>query len=274
MHHLEMKIRNVLRKSGVSYVLVRLLNRKADKRRDELRAEFNSRRPTHADVTVGKHSVRLVVKNAEEYAHYLAEPEGAVMKAVFDNVAEGDIVWDVGANVGLYTLLLGKAVGPKGTVLGFEPMPTCHQRLTENIAANNASHVIPVAYALGKSEERLYIMQCSSGLEGDIRVVKEAPEGTPSVEVVPGDALRQRMGFAVPNLVKIDVQAAEEDVVIGLEKTLRDPACRGVICEIHYAIFAFKNDSEAPIRIEKRLRDYGFTRIERIDRNHIGFWKN
>ena len=274
MNTLEMKLRTLMRRSGLSLALVRLMNRKADKRREFLRAEFERLHPTHADVHFGGLSVRMLVENAEEYAHYLAEPEGSVMRAVFDNVRPGDIVWDVGANVGLYTIMLGNAVGPGGTVLGFEPMPACHDRLLRNIAANTVPHVRALAYALGKSEETLYIMQCSPDLEGDIRVVKEAPVGTPSVQVIPGDVLRERMGLAVPNVVKIDVQAFEEDVLIGLKKTLMDPACRVVICEIHYAIFAFKGDPNGPVRVERLLREYGFSRIDRIDRNHIACFRS
>jgi FkbM family methyltransferase len=195
------------------------------------------------------------------------------MRAVFANLRPGDVVWDVGANVGLYTILMATAVLPGGKVLGFEPMPACCERLAKNIAANDAPHVEGVPLALGCRSDRLYIMQCSSGLEGDIRIVTEAPAGTPSVEVIPGDVLRSQRGLAVPNMVKIDVQAAEEDVIIGMEATLKDPACRVIICEIHYAIYASRGDPNAPVRIERLLRDYGFHRIERIDRNHIGCWK-
>lgn len=117
------------------------------------------------------------------------------------------------------------------------------------------------------------MVQGSGGLEGDIRVVKEAPPGSPVVDVVPGDDLRAEQGLAVPKLIKIDVQGAEEDTLLGLDRTLRDPACRVVICEIHYAIFAASGNADAPIRIEKHLRACGFTKIRRLDRNHIGAWK-
>ena len=269
----EMILRTLLRKSGLARPIVRMLGRDAERRRANLREEYQLTRPAEATVSVLGKSARMSVRSAEEYAHYLAEPESRIMGIVFQNVGPGDTVWDIGANVGLYTLLIGAAVGPTGVVLGFEPMPSCFERLSENVALNAATHVRPVHLALGRRSERLFVMQCSSGLEGDIRVVTEAPPGTPSVEVVPGDQWRAQQGLPVPKLIKIDVQAAEEDVLIGLEQTIRDPACKVIICEIHYAIFATRNDANAPLRIEQHLKSCGFSRIERLDRNHIGAWK-
>lgn len=268
-----MMLRTMLRKSGLAGPLFRMLGRGAEQRRVKLRQEYEQTRPEEATISVLGKSARLVVRDAEEYAHYLAEPESKIMGVVFNNIRPGDVVWDIGANVGLYTLLIGAAVGPTGSVLGFEPMPWCFERLSQNIALNKVSHVRAVHIALGRRNERLFIMQCSSGLEGDIRILNEAPPGTPSVDVVPGDEWRAQQKLPVPSLIKIDVQAAEEDVLLGLEQTIRDPACRVIICEIHYSIFAAKNDANAPLRIERHLKSCGFSRIERLDRNHIGAWK-
>jgi hypothetical protein len=64
------------------------------------------------------------------------------------HLREGMTVMDVGANLGLYSLLISRAVGPSGKVYAFEPVPEIFARLKEHIALNNATNVIPVPIAL------------------------------------------------------------------------------------------------------------------------------
>ena len=64
------------------------------------------------------------------------------------HLREGMTVMDVGANLGLYSLLISRAIGPSGKVYAFEPVPEIFARLKEHIALNNATNVIPVPVAL------------------------------------------------------------------------------------------------------------------------------
>ncbi len=282
MNRLELLLRAGVRKSGLGGPLVRFLSRKVEARRRELRAEYERTKPTRATLSAVGYSAVMGVRNAEEYAHYVSAPEEHIMRAVIEGLDPGGggaggggakVVWDVGANVGMYSVLLGRAVTPPGEVLAFEPMPWCFERLSENIALNGFTHVRAMPFALGKERATLSMITGSDGLEGDLRVVRDAPPGSPAVEVVRGDDLRREQNLAVPTVVKIDVQGFEEDTLLGLDQTLRDPACRCVIVELHYTIFAKNNNPDAPLRIEKHLHDCGFTNQRRLDRNHIGAWK-
>lgn len=289
MNRAEIVLRALVRKSGLSGHLIRFLERRVAARRRALRQEYARTRPARATLSAAGHSAVMGVRDAEEYAHYVSAPEEHIMRAVLRGpdlapgagpvftLKPGDSVWDVGANVGMYTVLLGKAVAPPGEVLAFEPMPWCVERLRENIALNGFSHIRVMPRALGRERASLPIVQASSGLEGDLRVLKrgahDAPADAPMTEVVRGDDLRREQGLPVPAVIKIDVQGFEEDALLGLDATLRDPACRAVIVEIHYTIFAQNNDPDAPLRIERHLKDCGFTSQRRLDRNHIGAWK-
>lgn len=64
-------------------------------------------------------------------------------------VAPGDIVIDVGANIGALTVPLARAVGPEGAVIAFEPQPTLFQTLCANIALNGFLNVRTINGALG-----------------------------------------------------------------------------------------------------------------------------
>src|SRR5262249_5095539 len=61
----------------------------------------------------------------------------ASVKLLRSLVRSGDIVFDVGANIGAYSIPLARAVGSSGVVHAFEPHPHIRDRLIENIAMNN-----------------------------------------------------------------------------------------------------------------------------------------
>ena len=56
-------------------------------------------------------------------------------------IEPGDVVVDVGADIGALTVPLARAVGPAGRVLAFEPQPTVFQNLCANLALNDLLHV-------------------------------------------------------------------------------------------------------------------------------------
>jgi hypothetical protein len=63
-------------------------------------------------------------------------------------ITDGDVVVDLGAHVGYYTLLAARRVGPEGRVFAFEPNPDNFRLLVKNIESNLYSNVIPVQKAV------------------------------------------------------------------------------------------------------------------------------
>jgi FkbM family methyltransferase len=273
MGRLELAARKLLRRVGLTGPIVRLLRAPGERRKRILRQQYERERPTTTTVRVGPHQAVLKVANAEEFSHYHWAPEADVLREFFALLRPGDVVWDVGANVGTYTLMIARAVGAHGLVVAFEPSRECFGRLSENVSLNRMDNITLLPVALGRERAEMQLALESEGLEGDHRLVT-APalaedRRLEAVQVIPGDELRREKGLPVPNWVKLDVQAAEEDVLLGMDQPLREPACRGVVCEIHYYLFDKAGKPDAPLRIEKHLVDCGFTRIRRLDRNHI-----
>ena len=70
---------------------------------------------------------------------------------LFGQILEpGNIVLEVGANIGAHTLFLAKAVGPQGAVLAFEPQRVVFQTLCANMALNSITNVRCQQAALGR----------------------------------------------------------------------------------------------------------------------------
>src|SRR5271170_3336077 len=63
--------------------------------------------------------------------------EPKVMAFLQAAVREGDEIWDVGANVGQFTLLFSNWVGSQGHVVAFEPVPSCFKTLCDRTKAHS-----------------------------------------------------------------------------------------------------------------------------------------
>src|SRR5262249_33960355 len=71
------------------------------------------------------------------------------VRALRAAVEPGDVVFDVGANIGFFSTLLSQLVGPSGRVLAFEPEPENLALLRANLAANGGHNVTVVPCAAG-----------------------------------------------------------------------------------------------------------------------------
>jgi FkbM family methyltransferase len=128
-------------------------------------------------------------------------------------IKPGDTVVDVGANIGLHTLHLSRAVGPNGRVLAFEPDPSNFALLAENLHNNECVNVTAFPWALGNSDDStiLYTYEKNKGYQSFADLTGS---GKPiRVDVRRGSDV---FGDHRPSLIKIDVEGAEPLVFQGL----------------------------------------------------------
>ena len=133
-------------------------------------------------------------------------------------VKPGDCVLDVGANIGLYTLPLSRAVGPDGLVIAAEPDPQNLALLQRNIEANGCHNVRVIPAALGDKTGAVKLYQRSDNRgalsTADIFGVGEA--NAIAISMRRTAEVLERM----PRLVKIDVEGQEPLVIAGMGGTL------------------------------------------------------
>jgi FkbM family methyltransferase len=137
-------------------------------------------------------------------------------------VRPGQTVADVGANQGIFTLLLSGLVGPSGSVLAFEPEPHLFRALSENCRRNGVRNVELFGFALSDRRGRA-ALHVSAVHSGDNRL-DAAPGPGPmiDVDVLPLDEV---LAGRRVDLVKIDVQGHEPRVLAGMKRGLhQDPA--------------------------------------------------
>jgi FkbM family methyltransferase len=210
--------------------------------RDEFRLNIlgrNTIRRSVGDCTANFRRDTPAEKRHFEINFHLEKP---LLGQLLSTVNEDDVVWDVGANVGLYSCFVGQIAD----VVAFEPQPANYNRLNENLEANRVS-AETFECALGDSDETVEFDMDSRGqIAGAGRGAVAAGDGGHSVDQKEGGSLVTE-GVAPPSVVKIDVEGAEEAVIDGIENLLRSPDCRLVLSEVHLARAIEIEDVEAKL---------------------------
>lgn len=152
--------------------------------------------------------------------------EYPVQQALASLARPGDVCYDVGANLGFFSILLGRLVGPTGIVHAFEPVPANVATIERNARLNDLGNVRVMRVALTRSdgEAELLLAQHVGGAVLADAGTPPDPAGQMTVATAAVDSLLERGELAPPQLVKIDVEGAEMDVLVGMELALREHA--------------------------------------------------
>lgn len=152
--------------------------------------------------------------------------ERGIQRAMLERVGRGDVVVDCGANVGVHTCALARAVGPEGSVLAIEPIAEVAARLRQNCDLNGLANVEIVVAAVSDAPGRREIfappgVSANQGQASFHRRESVVAVARP-VEVETVDRLVATRGGRAPRLIKVDVEGDELAVLRGAGGTLRD----------------------------------------------------
>ncbi len=135
---------------------------------------------------------------------------------------EGDIVIDIGAHIGRYTITSSKQIGKTGKVVAIEADPDNFQLLKRNIALNKLTNVLPLNYAVFSTRTRMKLYEQSASAKYNSLMLARAAESKNYVEVNADtlDNILKQNGVNQVNWIKIDVEGAEYEVLKGSAETL------------------------------------------------------
>jgi FkbM family methyltransferase len=152
---------------------------------------------------------------------------------------------DVGGNWGYFTLLAAHLVGSGGRVIAFEPDPRLHRLLRDNIARNGLIRVTALEIAAAAEAGTLTMAGYEEGSDnyGLSRVVAPKTNGdngpalrTFMVPAKPIDAVLDELALDQVDLLKMDIEGAEEFALRGMREGLARHRYRRIILELHPAL--------------------------------------
>lgn len=178
-------------------------------------------------------------------------------------VGAGDTVLDVGANIGLITLLLARLVGVAGRVHAFEPNPRMTALLDQTLASNSSSQVCLHRFALGpeNAELHLHIPASNAGTASLVRHQSEVGSTHVRVPVRTLDEVMAAQPQAHVRFMKLDVEGFEAGVLEGGRRFLAQNRPDAILFEINEIGSGGVRD-QAVIRILEE-HDYDFFAIPR-----------
>lgn len=191
-------------------------------------------------------SLRGVTWNSDEYDAFRRD------------VRAGDIVFDIGANLGAYTMLFAQWAGAEGRVYAFEPESEPFKGLLRLLDANGlAPRVVAIPAAVAANEGLAAFR--ADPVHGSSRLAEAGELRVPTVTV---DALCQREQV-MPRLIKIDAEGAELEVLRGARETIRSGgAALKLYVEMHPTLWADFAEMRKALETEFALLG---RRAERLD---------
>jgi len=141
------------------------------------------------------------------------------------NIKNGDVVIDIGANIGLYTLPISKFVQENGKVFAFEPHPKNFEILQKNVTINNIKNIILENKAVSNHNGNAKLF--ASWVKNDdgtcklFRIKGQPSDFTDTTVVSLDNYFHNKELIDKISFVKIDVEGVEFDVLKGMEKILQ-----------------------------------------------------
>jgi FkbM family methyltransferase len=194
------------------------------------------------------------------HGYLRGETEATIQQVLAQRLQPGMVFYDLGANIGLFTLLAARLVDAKGKVISFEPDAEIAARLRRNIRRNEFANVTVIeAGVWSKSGYVNFVAADSSSPDrgvGRFVAEEDIATGTPTQCVALDDLLGN---LPPPDAIKCDVEGAEVEALRGAEKLLqtRRP---WILCEMH------SKANERAVR--EHLVRLGYT-LELLDQYHV-----
>ena len=169
--------------------------------------------------SVGEFALRA---HSDDLYHVLPSREKAVLAAIRNGLKPGDIFVDAGANIGFYTVVASKLVGPTGKVVAIEMMPDTAARLRDHIAMNELTNVEVIEFALADRSGATITATVPNGKYGQASIAADgATNGMRHVDVETRtiDEVLADISERIA-LMKMDLEGAEEMALLGAKETL------------------------------------------------------
>jgi len=160
--------------------------------------------------------------------------EKGFMSLIRQDVKPGDIVCDIGANIGLVTLIMNKLVGKSGRVYAIEPSAVNNVVLCKNVDLNGyASRTIVEKFGVSDADGDIIFYNSDKSNLGSCILTKNSSGNTSLISVRSIDSYFNQIRD-IPVFYKMDVEGYEAKILLGMRETLkRSPPKTKILIEVH-----------------------------------------
>ncbi len=155
----------------------------------------------------------------DQHVYAMGTYEEATARTMAALLRPGDACIDVGANIGFFTLLMARRVGPQGSVWAFEPSPQIRARLRRNIELNGLTNVTVRDEALSDTDGSRRFFGGSDDHSG-LASLRPLAASNGTYEVRTAKLTSCIPPSLRPRLIKIDIEGAEHLAALGMHELL------------------------------------------------------
>jgi FkbM family methyltransferase len=180
------------------------------------------------------------------YGQHDERYEVKIMKKL---IKKEDVIWDIGSNIGFYTVLFSKLAN-KGKVVSFEPASRTYEILLKQISVNSADNIVPNNFALGDEQgSKEFYYEDAALAQGTASFFEMSGRQHEKVQVETIDTLNKTV---LPDIIKLDVEGYEEQVLIGGAIFFKENSPVIMIELKHF-------DKDTRKRVEGIIREFGYS---------------
>jgi FkbM family methyltransferase len=204
--------------------------------------------------------IRVNPRTGQAVQQGIGEPK--VQQALQEHLNPGMVFYDLGANIGFFSLLAARLVGTTGCVVSFEADPDIAARLRENLSYNKFENAIVEQKAVWSHPGTIRFARVDAGVSPDRGLGHVEAGTTASQDAISVEAVSLDQYSAVnkpPDFLKCDVEGAEVAVFQGAERLLREKR-PGLLVEMH--------SPENLAELLRKFQQLGYT-CNNLDENHV-----
>ncbi len=183
-------------------------------------------------------------------------------------LCEGDVFMDIGANIGFYSLMASRCVGPTGKVYSIEAEPSTYEALVQNIELNGCENIVPINLGISNQEEILSMLVSQDNPlhrnRGGNSFLHSSQGETKQIKCVPLASVMRDHGITRLDAIKIDTEGFEYRILRSFLDCEPAPALipKFIILEQNPGIEDVEGDSVA------LLQSHGYTTYRYTRRNN------
>ena len=198
----------------------------------------------------GDLSISLPRSGSAAHVFYARGPgEPPLAAELVARLPPGGVFVDVGAHIGVYSLIAARAVGAAGRVFAVEPQAACCTHVRTNVDLNRLTNVVVVQAAAGDADGAVSFATNSRSMGGMV-----AAGGNSVVPMVRLDTFAREHQLDTIDVLKLDAAGNEHAALVGADALLRARRLPAILCKLYQpAVVAQRFGHDASLVVERLL---------------------